>query len=327
MDSVLSCLVSDENGDGAYRDKFLALARESLGYEACVAFRTSLDALGMAFDCLSLEPGAKIAISALSPAYYERVITGRGFACLYADVDADSAQVTEAEISRLMALGARAVILYEPFGMMPDMEKIAALGIPVIEDISQSMGAFSGTAKAGSLAAFTLLSMEHGGIISSGGGALLYSCQKRESTVLKNAVESLPAEILLSDMNAALAFTQFKESGRFFEKRKELYSIMSRPILQSRHRLLVMAGDGESAWYGFPVVLKSGLKDVRAYARKKEIETEEAFGNSVVARGFVPEGECPAARSLAMRCLLFPLHPGIGKTQTQKIVKVLATLP
>jgi dTDP-4-amino-4,6-dideoxygalactose transaminase len=69
------------------------------------------------------------------------------------------------------------------------------------------------------------------------------------------------------------------------------------------------------------------VKDVRAYAKKKDVETECAFEGSLLARGLVPEGRCPNARSLSLRSLLFPLHQRVGGAGAQRIAKVLATLP
>ena len=91
--------------------------------------------------------------------------------------------------------------------------------------------------------------------------------------------------------------------------------------------ILSQNGDGEPGYWAFPVSIASNVKDVRAYARKKDVDTELAFDGSLLAKGFVPEGRCPNARSMAMRCLLFPLHQRIGVAAAEKISKVLATLP
>lgn len=79
--------------------------------------------------------------------------------------------------------------------------------------------------------------------------------------------------------------------------------------------------------FGCVIVLDSSVKDVRAYARKKDVDTVMAFEDSCIMLGMVPEGSCPVAASLANRCVAFPLNQRIGKTSAQKIARVLATLP
>jgi dTDP-4-amino-4,6-dideoxygalactose transaminase len=36
---------------------------------------------------------------------------------------------------------------------------------------------------------------------------------------------------------------------------------------------------------------------------------------------------CPNARSLTLRCLLFPLYPTLGKRDVEAVCRVLSTMP
>ena len=61
--------------------------------------------------------------------------------------------------------------------------------------------------------------------------------------------------------------------------------------------------------------------------RRRTSRRVTAFEDSLVGKGFVPEGTCPNARSLLLRSLLFPVHQRVGAAGSQKIARVLATLP
>ena len=52
-----------------------------------------------------------------------------------------------------------------------------------------------------------------------------------------------------------------------------------------------------------------------------------AFENTVIALREEQLENCKNAKSLLLRCVLFPLYPRLGKNQSSKIAKVLATLP
>lgn len=327
MDSVLTCLVSDELGPGEILVRFLELAKDYFGFEYGVALRSPVMAVETALDALNLESGAGVIISALSPKFYDIILKARSFVPLYADVDAETAQLSLESVQALLPQNAKAIIMYHPLGCIPQMEPFMELGLPVIEDISEAVGAYEGTLKAGKTGTFTILGLEEDGIITSGGGALLFANSKRDGQILKNRAEKLVNEVLMTDMNAALAWTQLKEIEKFIEKRKELYGIFSRQILQSRHRLISMTVEGEPSYFSFPVLLKSGMKDVKSYAKKKDVETIGAFEGFLIDGEIIPETECRNARSFLLRCILFPLHPRLGKTQVQKVAKVLATLP
>ena len=326
MDSVLSCMVEDSAEPGSFLSKFLKVAKEQLGFDQGAAFRSPVSALSAALDCFALPEGAVVALSALSPAYYAYVLKDKRLNPLWMDIQPDTGCPDPESLAKARE-SARLLLLYEGAGIVPNPEEYVDLGIPIIEDVTESLGAFVGQTRAGTLGALTVLGLEHGGLATAGGGALVYANGRREAQVLRNLSDSLPSELIMTDLNAALGLSQIRALERTFERRRELARIFEEALTRSKHSALRLPGEGEPAYFGLPVILPSGVKDVRSYARKKEVDTTLAFEESCVAKSLVPEKACPKAVSLALRCLVFPLHPRIGKSAAQKISRVLATLP
>lgn len=326
MDTVLNCLVTDSVGPGEYLERFQRLSREAFGFEYGFAVRSPLIALGLALDSLALMDGDYVAISALAPAYYAVVLASRRLLPVYVDTIPATAEL---DLPSIPALDPRpkALIFHESLGILPDPAALANLGITVIEDMSAAIGAYRGESRAGSLGRVALLGLEHGSLITSGGGAILLAFGKREGQVLRNLAESIAPEIRMTDYNAALGLSQLRDMESVIERRRELASIFTRSLARTRHSLLSQGGEGEQGYWALAVSVASSVKDVRAYAKKKEVDTELAFEGSLLAKGFVPENACPNARSIALRCLLFPLHQSIGVAAAEKVSKVLATLP
>jgi dTDP-4-amino-4,6-dideoxygalactose transaminase len=71
--------------------------------------------------------------------------------------------------------------------------------------------------------------------------------------------------------------------------------------------------------------LETGLKDVVAYARKKEIILENALSNSIAANGFIDN--CPVSNSLVLRTVMFPLYPRLRSADIERISRLIMTLP
>jgi len=326
MDTVLNCLVTDSVGPGEYLDRFQKAAREALGYDFGFALRGPSIALGLALDSLGLGEGDPVAVPALAPAYYADVLASRRLVPVLVDALADTA---EADLAAVEALEPRpkALILHEALGILPDPELVARVGIPVIEDMSNAIGAYRGESRAGSLGRIAIMGLEHDSIVTSGGGALLLAFGRREGQVLRNLAEAIVPEIRMTDYNAALALAQLRDMEGAIARRRELAALFAQSLARTRHRLLTQGGEGEPGYWAFPVSVASSVKDLRAYAKKKDVETELAFEGSLLAKTTVPEDSCPNARSMVLRCLLFPLHQRIGATAAEKISKVLATLP
>ena len=384
MDAVLTAMVEDKIGPGEQAKFLIQTAREKLRFDYCLALRSPAIALHQAIKSLNLERGQGVMVSALSPLYYARVIEDLGLVTVYCDVLPSTAcmgreTVEKALASRPEGLDPRCIILHHTLGYLSDGAAIAELGLPVIEDCSQSYGTVIGGGQggtgaipglagedssvqnavpggntvpvgdavpAGNAGVFTILGLEERDMLTSGGGALLYSASRRDAAVLRN-LGDLPPEYGLPDMNAALAVVQFREAAKNLLRRREIARLYTQSALRNRHKRFVQydvlnpkaqtekSSDGDEPEkqpveynnYAFPLILETGLKDVKAYARRKDIAVENAFENTLVGSGMVPPEQCPEAYSLSLRTVLFPLYPRLGTADAEKVAKLILTLP
>lgn len=349
MDAVLTCLVDEKVGPGELNARLIQSVKEIFLCAGAVALRSPSVALRYALKALDLESDATVMISALAPSWQLLTLEDLGFKVLVLDVSDETGLVTPEIVSEGVKNGGRVLLLHESMGIVPEMNSLIELGIPIIEDISQSAGAVyrpdtsvvsedgdipstsvaeNVAPKAGSLGVFTIMGLEEKDVITSGGGAVLMASNRRDWIVLKKITDGLPKTDLLPDINSALAWVQLKEYRRNEEIRKEIFTIYQRSLLSGRNKTFIRASeDGSCAW-GFPVILSGNFKDAKQYSARKEIEIQCAFEDSVIAlRSEELESTCKKAKSLLLRCVLFPLYPRLGKSQIMKIAKVLGTLP
>jgi dTDP-4-amino-4,6-dideoxygalactose transaminase len=332
MAAVLTAMVEEKIGPGEQAKFLIQTAKEKLAFEYCLALRSPVIALQLALKALGLEKGQGVVVSALSPLYCKRVIEDLGLVPLFCDVLPSSVCVGRETIEKALAarpegLDARCVILHHTLGYLCDSEGIAELGIPVIEDISQSYGTGIGSPEEAvpeTFGVFTVLGLEERNMLTAGGGALLYSASRRDATVLRGLGE-LPPEYGLPDMNAALAVVQFREAEKNLLKRREIANLYTEAVQRTRHKFIPHGAEYNN--YAFPVVLETGVKDVKTYARRKEVAVESAFDNTPVGCGMVPPEQCPEAYSLSLRTVLFPLYPRLSKADAGKVAKLIMTLP
>jgi dTDP-4-amino-4,6-dideoxygalactose transaminase len=327
-------MVSDSLGPGVLGQKLVKETCDYLGCAGGVALREYGRAIGLALDALGLEKGAGVIISPLAPRIYRDVFEQKGIRAVYVDVEEDSGCLS-AEALGAAVEGAAAIVVHAGLGFVPDMEALARCGVPLIEDISQALGAHTGSRKMGSYGTYTIVCLEPDGIITAGGGVLLLGRSRRETGALSKLMETSSPGVLLPDFNAALGITQIKNIEKFIQRRREIAAVFSHAAGQARHKMLRQKGEAENIFFSFPVLLSSGMKDVQAYARKKGVETQAAFAESVLA--YLPDSSAesspgaaksfPVARSFLLRCLLFPLYPSLTKASVEQISKVLSTLP
>ncbi len=359
MDAVLSCMVSDRLGPGTIGDDLVTAVSTYLGVPGGIALRERSRALGIALSQLELEPESVILLDPLVPRSYHELIISMGLEPRYVDTISGGATIDPAAVER-EAGDAAAVITSTHLGFVPDMDRVAATGLAVIEDISQGMGSHTGEQRAGRYGRFALLAMEPESIITAGGGTLVLSRIKKERAALRRLATELQSDALLPDMNAALGTTQIKEIERYIARRAEIASIYSRALMRGKHRAINQPGDAESVWFSFPVVVAGSSAEVQSYARSKGVETARPFADSVLSRygvgaeaelssavmeddeaadagdvkvghapniKTVPIGEFPNATELLLRCVVFPLYPSLSGKEVEAVERVILSLP
>ncbi len=364
MDAVLTCMVDERIGPGELNARFIQTVKEFFGCDGAVALRNPASALKYALRSIGLNPGETIMISALAPAWHYQAAADLGYKPLVLDVDENSGLVNAEIVKKGIESGGRLLLLHESMGILPEIDEINALGIPVIEDVSKSAGAYFPTydennnpiegRKAGSMGVFSILGLEEHDVVTAGGGAVLMAPNRREWIVLKKFVDSMPGTELLPDLNCALGWVQLKEFKHNELLRKKIFGLFQRACMSGRHRMFIRGSgavvpaakgvaavpknDGEnsegetydytSTMCCFPLILTTSFKDIKQYAAKKDIEISQAYEDSVMAlKQDEISSECIKAKSLYLRCVLFPLYPRLTHSQVAKIVKVLGTLP
>ena len=367
MDAVLTAMVEDKIGPGEQAKFLIQTARERIRFDYCLALRSPAIALYLALKSLALDPklrteasplpdrGQGVIISALSPLYYKLVIEEMGLIPVYCDTLSSTACMGRETVEKALSykpegLVIRCIVLRHTLGYLSDAASIAEMGIPVIEDCSQSYGTQAGPSgkgegeeasvqnaiscgsivSAGKAGMFTILGLEERDMLTCGGGALLYSADRRDAAGIRN-LGDMPPEYGLPDMNAALAVVQFREAAKNLAKRREIARLYTQSALRTRHKRFIqndiLNQPVEYNNYAFPLILETGMKDVKAYARRKEIAVESAFENTLVGSGVVSPEQCPEAYSLSLRTILFPLYPRLGMADAERVAKLILTLP
>jgi perosamine synthetase len=365
FNSVLNCLVSDAIGAGPLSHELAAELARYLGVAGGFCAATYMTAIQWALGSLELAPGDPVIVPALAPAAYASALANRGLRLMSADVDPASGVLLASEVRRLMPGGPKALVLCYSLGFVPETDELFTLGLPVLEDISQALGASLGEAHCGSLGQVCVLNLSPEGIITAGGGAGVFARDRRILKNLRDAAERSPRDSRLPDLNAALGLAQLKAIECFLKARQAMMEPFIQAVGRSRHGTIRPQREEGFVPFSFPVLVKDGLKQVRQYALRKGVETHGAFLDSLLAveqpeAGFAevaedggrpeaqaaeagPAGGAPAAeaglaegapdratphaRDLAERCLLFPLYPTLLKRDAQLIARVLASLP
>ena len=327
MDALLSTLVTDYIDSANDNSEFLKVISKFLHLGGGALLRDYSTAISIALDALELGSGNKVLISPLSPSSYLRELEKRKITVIYADVDIASGCISSDEMERLLNTDIDALILYSPSGISPDYSFLSDADIPIIEDITSTIGCRLDEEERDWNADIIILKMELMDIITSGEGAAVLAADKKNLSVLNRVLPDLPVTAYLLNMHAAMGLIQLDSIEHFLERRREIGEIYEASILKGNHKAFHSSEESIRNYPTFHVVLNTPFKEVSRYARKNGVMIELAFSDSSLALEPADSNKCPNAGSLLLRTVIFPLYPSLGSRNTETIARLLSTLP
>lgn len=328
MDAVLQTMVDEKIGPGDRKKEFLRAFAQYVGKKDGIALRSYLDVIVASLHALELKEGDGVLISVLSPKIYLEAFRRTGLKPILIDTDETGLPSLDDAASKLDE-NPKAFVYYEPQCQIPEsFEALKELGLPVIEDISQSLGSvYSDTVKAGMGGDIVLSEFEENAVVSTGGGAAAVSSDDTKIENLKKEASIGSPYVDLPDMNAALGIVQLSKVDALLARRNELYRLFVQSQMKSGAKLFGSSSPSFFAnGFGFSVIVNTKPDDAIEFARKHEVSAKRTFSQSIGSRYQDKYDRFPNAIAPVTRAISFPLYPFLSKAEIESIRRVVSHL-
>lgn len=211
---------------GAEVARFEAEVGAFLGLPPGVAVSSGTAALHLALLGLGIGPGDEVILPSYTCVAPFHAVEYVGATPRLADVDPVTYNLDPADVRRRITRRTRAVIVPHQFGLPADLERLLALGLPVIEDCAQAIGArqrgrpvgSSGAASIVSFYATKLLTTGEGGMVLSRDGRLLNRLRDRRDYDERRR-HAVRFNYKLTDFQAALGRSQLRRLPAMLSRR------------------------------------------------------------------------------------------------------------
>jgi perosamine synthetase len=209
----------------AFEDDMAAL----LGLPDGVATSSGTAALHLALLALGVGPGAEVLIPSYTCVALLHAVHLTGATPRIVDSEPDGVNMWAADAARQVSPITGAIILPHMFGTVGPLEALRTLGVPIIENCAQALGATTHGVPAGSLGDVTVLSFYATKVITTGEGGMLLS---RSEGLLADAQDlrdydnraeyRLRFNYKMTDVQAALGRSQLSKLSRFVSRRQAI---------------------------------------------------------------------------------------------------------
>ncbi|MCD6441842.1 MAG: DegT/DnrJ/EryC1/StrS family aminotransferase [Candidatus Marinimicrobia bacterium] len=205
----------------------------------CIAVTSGTTALTMALKSLNVADGDEVIIPSYTCTALWHAVKAVNGTPVLSDIEPVFYNMDPEDVKRKITLKTKAIIFPHMFGQPGRIQEVLTFGIPVIEDIAQSIGASIDGKPVGSYGQLSIVSFYAGKIIGAGeGGAILTNEESRAANIQDireydqkdNLIPRINAKI--SDLTASVALEQFKKLPEFFNKRRSILNIYKKRLGQ-----------------------------------------------------------------------------------------------
>ncbi len=314
---------------GAEVEAFEAECAHLCNAAHCVAVSSGTDALLAAVMALGIGPGDEVITTAFSFFATASCVARVGARPVFADVGPDFNLDAEDALGRVTPR-TRAFLPVALFGRRGDVARLAASGLPVIEDGAQAIGA-ADLGRGAAMATLSFFPSKNLGALGDGGAVLTDDAALADRLRLLRAHGSRPkythhvvgGNFRLDALQAAVLRVKLPHLPSW-NARRRANAALYREALAGVGDLALPADVSGHAWHQF--VLRTGRRDaLRAHLRERGVESEVYYPSPLhlqpcfASLGSVA-GDLPRAEAACREALAIPVHPDLDDAQKEHVI-------
>lgn len=358
IQAVIEVLRSDWLTTGPTVERFENALAERVGARFAVTFNSGTAALHAAYFAAGVGPGDEVVTSPLTFAATANAALYLGARPVFVDVQEDTGNLDPEQVRRVLTARTKVIAPVDFAGHPADLDELKEIareaGAVLVEDACHALGAVYRGRPVGSIADMTVFSFHPVKHITTGeGGAVVtdnptyYERLRlfrnhgitRDATRLTRESEGpwyyemqvLGYNYRLSDIAAALGFSQLRKLDRFLQRRREIAARYDELLKGLPLQTPVPRSDVVPAWHLYVVRL------IEPERRRAVVEGLHRLGIGVQVH-YIPVYRhpyyrkmssgvyCPVAERIYAASMSLPIYPQLSDADIERTVAALRAL-
>ena len=321
----------------AFESEFAAY----LGARHVVGVANGTEAITIALRALGVGPGDEVVVPSFTFYASAEAIPPTGARPVFCDIDLDTYCVTPETVRAALTPATKAVIAVDLFGSPAPSGELRALGVPVLEDAAQAIGASLDGRRAGSLAdaaTFSFYPSKNLGAFGDGGAictddddvADRVRALRFHGSRDKQTFEMVGYNSRLDEMQAAILRVLLPELDTWCDGRRAAAQAYADAGLGQYLALPTVPAGAETAWHLYVAThpradhVIAGLRErgvgARAYYRTP------LHRQAAMSPYALPMQSLPATDELARTNLALPMSPTLSREAVEEVVAAVAAV-
>jgi dTDP-4-amino-4,6-dideoxygalactose transaminase len=323
--AVAEAVASGQVAQGPRVAAFEAVLAAAVGTPGGVAVGSGTAALHLALLALGVGAGDEVLIPSFTCAALLHAVRAAGAAPRPVDVDPVTFDMDPDAARRARTARTRAVIAVHAFGRPADMGPLTALGVPVVEDAAQALGATAGGRPVGGAGAVGVFSFYATKLITTGEGGMLVASDPRildRARDLREYDEKLDDRprfnYKMTDLQAALGLVQAARLPEFLARRRALADRYRARLGRGPLRQPADPPHGRHAWHRYVVAGPRPAADYLSALHARGVVARPPIFRPL-HRDLGLDG-FPGAEEAWAHAVSLPLYPALDDADAERVM-------
>lgn len=333
--AVTAVLQSGHLAQGAVVERFERGMAAYLGLTGGVAVNSGTMALEVALRVLGIGPGDEVILPSYVCAAPWQAVQRVGAQARLVDIEPETFQIDADLVRAAITSRTRAIIVPHLFGLPADLTRLAQLGVPLIEDCAQTLGAMEQGRAVGSVGVLTVCSFYANKLLCAGEGGMVLSADPvllERARALREydgapSLNPLATNLKMTDLQAAIGLAQLNRLPELLERRVSLARSYREALAGTSAILPVVPAGRSHVYYRFVVRLSqrgSGsdeLSECLGRLERQGVQCRKPVFRSL-HRYFGLEG-FSVSEGAEREALSLPLYPALADEEAAQILMAM----
>lgn len=282
--------------------------------------------LVLALELLGLPAGAEVIVPSYACFAVADAVQRAGAVAVPCD-NSDGWVLGRQDVEARLGPRTAAIIAVHTFGICCDVESLAGLCLPIIEDCCQAFGHTTAGARPGEAGELAVGSFHATKCLTTGDGGAVWSRHARWAERLDAERSRAPSPIAIGELGAAIGRVQLARWASFAARRRLIAQRYREALADDEAIADLSAQWHRTTLFRFPLRCRAGFEPVMAHLAARGITARRGVDALIHRRLGWLDHDFPGCLERYHTTVSVPLYPALSDEDVDRICDALATLP